>query len=457
MTASSKYTIALISLVGILLAGCAESSRPVSTGKGTIRALNASVTAPDIRFLLEEREIAIAVFKDSTTAASFDNLDYIANFDYRFLGDLTATRLTSTPFTLTADSDHLFVFTGSLTAPRTLLWERPNRTWDSAETVFEVEFAHLSPQLGAVDFYFATPGTMPIMGEAKASLSKRNRSALVELPEDDYELIVTTKDDPADVLFTSTVLAFAPAARYMVSLFDNDRSTVSPVEVRIIQQNGLSLTWSDAGSPPSLRLFNASYGLLPAPGVDLYRDMDFSTPVISGATFGVVTPYVATPPETSTFTFTEANNVGNILLESEFAVANGRLTTRFVHGSPPNLLSTPFIDDLRNVDNRVKLRLVQMSVEQTAVDLYLVENGIDIADVPPRFFNVPTSISPGYIEIDEGSYQIYATIPGEKTILAGPFDFDAAYGDVIHFALIDTADPVVLEWVKYDQVGFPVP
>ena len=162
------FFLLLIALTGL---GCAESTRPVANGNGNIRALNAAVTTPDIAFLLEERVIGLSRFKESTAIRQFDGLPYTANFDYQFFGDLTATRLASVPFELVNDTEYLFIFTGSLSAPGTLTWENPRRAWDGTESVIEIRFGHLSPQLGEVDMYFAAPGTVPVLGEARATLA----------------------------------------------------------------------------------------------------------------------------------------------------------------------------------------------------------------------------------------------------------------------------------------------
>ena len=227
-----KYRKAiLIVMIALVTSACVESTRSVSTGKGTIRALNAAVTTPSIAFLLEERLIGSAVYKESTLFREFDDLTYNANFDYQFFGDLMASRLATVPFDLVKDTDYLFIYTGSLAAPDTLVWERPIRAWEGSETVFELWFGHLSPQLGEVDIYFAAPDTAPVMGEARTTLSNGSRSSIVDMPQGDYEIIVTSKDDPADIIFQSATLTYGSVINIMVSIFDPDPSITAPISM----------------------------------------------------------------------------------------------------------------------------------------------------------------------------------------------------------------------------------
>ena len=262
----SLLTLLLLILAGLV--GCAESERPQATGKGTIRALNASPTAPNIGFLLEERVVGLAAFKNVTIVSLFDDLDYNVNFDYQLTGELQVTRLATVPFKLVADMDHLFIYTGTLAAPATILWQRPLRFWDGNETVMEIEFGHLSPQLGNVDVYFADPGTLPVAGESAATLSNGNHSAAFELAAGEYDLILTNSGDPADILFSSITFNYLPAISYLATIFDGDPSLTSPISVALFLESGASVELLNTDIQPMLRTFHAASG---TEAFDLYR------------------------------------------------------------------------------------------------------------------------------------------------------------------------------------------
>ena len=439
--------LALITLGAL---GCAETTRPVATGKGNIRGLNASVTTPALTFLLEERAIGVTNYKDSTLVRPFDNLDYNVNFDYRFAGTIQAARLITVPFTLVADMDYLFIFNGTLNAPEAMIWETPLREWDGTETVIEVQFGHLSPQLGEVDMYFAAPGTAPVLGEARATLTNGNHTAPIELPSGEYEIIITAPGDPTAVLYTSEAIDYLPTVSYLIVPFDTDPSLTTPMSVRAILGTGASVELLDVNTQPMLQTFHAAFA---TPNVDLFRDSDFSAPLIADVAFGEISPPVESVAVASTYTFTPADNAGATLLEQDFVLADGRHNTTFLAGEVGALAQFVVVDDLRQLDDSALLRIVQVSINQARVDIYVVFEGVDIADVAPSFFGLPVLSTTGYATFPENDYQVYATSFGTKDIIAGPVALSLAHGDIVQFAFVDTADPALGEFIKYQHLS----
>ncbi len=446
MKSMKLIALALITLGAL---GCVETTRPVATGKGNIRGLNASVTTPPIQFMLEERVIGVTDYKDSTLVRPFDNLDYNVNFDYRFAGTLQPARLITLPFTLVKDTDYLFIFNGTVNAPEAMIWESPLREWDGTETVIEVQFGHLSPQLGEVDMYFAAPGTAPVVGEARATLTNGNHTAPIELPSGDYEVIITAPGDPTAVLYTSEAIAYLPTVDYLIVPFDPDPSLTTPMSVRAILGSGTSVELLDVNAQPMLQTFHAAFA---TGNVDLFRDSDFSAPLIADVAFGEISPPVESVAVESTYTFTPADNSGATLLEQDFVLADGRHNTTFLAGEVGALASFTVVDNLRQLDDSALLRIVQVSINQARVDIYVVFDGVDIADVAPSFFGLPILTTTGYAAFNENDYQVYATTLGTKDIIAGPVALSLAHGDIVQFAFVDTADPAISDFIKYQHL-----
>jgi hypothetical protein len=448
----SLLTLLILILAG--LSGCAESERQQATGRGTIRALNASPTAPNLGFLLEERVVGVAQFKNITVSVVFDDLDYIANFDYQFTGELQVTRLASVPFKLDKDTDHLFIYTGTLAAPATLLWQRPSRVWDGTETIMAIEFGHLSPQLGEVDVYFSAPGTLPVAGESLATLSNGNHSIPFEISAGDYELILTSSGNPGDILYTSNTTTYLSSINYLASIFDGDPSLTSPISVGLFLESGASVELTDANVPPTLRTFHAAFG---TEAFDLFRDSDFSAPLIANVANNEASPTIDVPEAEATYTFTPVGNVGATLHEEDFAVTSGRHNTRILLGEVADLATTPLVDDFRWLEDSTRLRVMHAAFNQQTVNIFVVKTGVDIAERLPQFFSVNYQLSTGYANFAADSYELYATTVGTRDVLAGPFAVDFTNGDVVHFALVDTADPNVVEFIKYDHRSASAP
>ena len=443
--------ILVIGLLVALLGACAESQRPVATGKGGIHAINAAVGAPAVGFLLEERALGLPRFKNATPIELFDDLSYIANFDYLFLGELQTTRLASVPFDVDVGQDYLFVFTGSLAEPEVLLWERTIRIWDEGATLMQVTLAHLSPQLEEVDIYFAPPDVAPVLGEATATLTNGNFAAPIEVESGEFKLTVTAVGDPSDVLFESEGFTFVGSSSFLISLFDVDPSITAPISARIIgETNGISLEWGEVNSPPTSRLYHTANGVVP---VDLYLDGDFSEPLIGNTAYAELSAETPSVSGTFTNTVTEADNVGNILLEEEQLTPAGSRSTRFLVGNDVELLTLLVVDNLRPRDDGARFRLVQTSLNVPNQDIYILDTGEPLEEATPRFSGAFTPVNTDYISLLPGTYDIYITAAASETVAAGPVTFTVDDGDVVHYVVIDTDDPTVVDVIEYERAG----
>ena len=84
------------------------------------------------------------------------------------------------------------------------------------------------------------------------------------------------------------------------------------------------------------------------------------------------------------------------------------------------------------------------------IDLYAVGAGTPLdEDSIPRAINIGTGqrAVPGLIQTPN-TYDFYATVAGERTIVAGPLTLDVARGDIIELILFDTVSPDVGELVR---------
>jgi hypothetical protein len=129
--------------------------------------------------------------------------------------------------------------------------------------------------------------------------------------------------------------------------------------------------------------------------------------------------------------------------------ANTR-STSFLIGPPGDLDIVSFTDNRRSIAGVAKLRMTQLSTNFEEMDLYLLDAGTDIADVAPNFPSIDTGISTNFLQLEPGSYELTATVTGEKTVAAGPVALELADGGVTELAIVDTADPNVVSIVVYD-------
>jgi len=437
----------LLAATVLVLGGCTESQRPEATGKGTIRGIHAVPAGQDATFLIEERSLGNISYKNSTGTQEFDDLTYNFSFDARFPGDSSLTRIATETLTVAADMDYVFVLTGTIAAPSVLVWEAEERQWEGSETEFEVSAGHLASGSGAVDVYFAPPGTAPVAGSARGTLEFGERLPAFEIENGEYVLTVTAAGDPAAVLFKSSVRVYTERTSVLFTIQDADPSIVSGLSVRRIEQAGTSTEVGDPAFPPTRRFFNSAFG---SGNMDVYVGDDFTTPIVSNLAYGAVSADVPVPSGASDYTYTAAGNPGAILLEDEETVPPNTRATNFVAGEPDEVDALTFIDDRRPVTGFGKVRVIQVATSFDSVDVYLLDAGTDHEDTGPNLPRLASNLSSGYLHIEPGDYEISVTEIGEKALLAGPVPITVSASGIVETAVIDTTDPNLLNVVIYD-------
>ena len=435
-----------LAFAALVLSGCVESQRPEASGKGTISAIHAAPTAAELAFLIEERSLGNLTYKGAIGAQPFDDLTYDFNFDARVPGSASLQRIATETVSIVAGMDYVFALTGTVSAPSVVVWESEDRQWEGSETVLEVSAGHLAAGTGAVDLYFEAPGTAPIGGNARGSLSFGERLPAFDVEDGRYVLIVTEQGDPATILFTSASRDYNQQTTVLFTLHDADPSITSALSVRRIEEGGSSVELGDTGSPPTRRYFNAAFS---SGNVDVWLDDDFATPIVADLGYGGVSADVPVPSGASTYTYTTAGNPGAVLLEDEETVAVNTRGTNFLMGASGDLETVSVIDNRRAISGFAKVRVTQLSANLDLVDAYLLNAGTDINDVGPNIPRINTADSSDYLHLQPGNYELTVTQAGGKTVVAGPLALDLTSGDIAEVALIDTADPNLLNIVAY--------
>lgn len=434
----SHRSILLTLATCVLAAGCAESSLEEATGKADLSAINASVTAPEIQFFLEERNLGNVTFKGSTPAQEFDDLNYTINFDVVVPGESNRRRLVSMDVDVQPDRDYVFIFTGSVGNPDMLLWDTAERQWEGDETVFEMAFAHLSPASGPVDVYFAAPGTAPAAGNAVGTLANGERLDAAEFPEGEYELTLTPAGDAQTTLYLSGTRTYNAATTETLVLFDTDPSTTGDLNVRLISNAGAVAELPDPRFPPEVRVLHAAFDL---GNIDIAEDGDFNPPLVADLAFGELTPDIAVAAGTIDYTVTAAGNMGAVLAEEELTNIAGGHFNRTLVGPVDEPVFVSSASGRRPFSTSARLAFTHAASNFETVDIYLLQAGASVADNSPSSINIPFGFTSGLSSLVAGDYELSLTPNGEKTLLAGPIAIDLANGDVVDIFVLDTVDP----------------
>jgi hypothetical protein len=435
-------------LAAVLISGCSDGSAfPEATGKGSIRAINAISTSPTILFLIEERTIDNMAYKSATSKAAYDDLEYTFNFDSLLPGTIETTRIASRTVQIVKDVEYTFVVSGDLQAPTITLWERPEREFVEGGTVLEASFGHMSPVLGDVDIFLADPAIAPAAGNEVGTLTPGDELPPMDIQAGDYVLTITTAGMPGDTLFTSDILSLNAASTLQFMIFDTDGNDRGPVSVRLFDTvSGGAIALVDPLFPPTIRFLHASQDL---GVVDIFIDDPLTTPTLEDQDFRGISDEIEVSVGELPITYTAFDNIGTILMQENITMFAGTRIDYYVVGEGASPISIVALPDRRSVETLAKVTVVYTETNHDPLDLYIIETGLDIADFPARFSGMVAGQNTPLTQLPEGSYDLYLTVAGEKTVVAGPVLLDVALGDVVTAIVYDTVDTATADIVLF--------
>jgi len=443
-----RFALPLIFFTALLLSACGgESSLPVATGKASIRAINGVKTAPDVGFLIEERTLGTAGYRQITTLSRFDDLSYNFNFDVLFAGELELVRVASIFVDIIKDTDYIFVLTGTLAAPSILVWETPEREFAGTETTFEARFAHTAASLGSVDYYFAAPGVDPVAGEEAGTLVFGDVLPSIDFEAGEYVLTITAGGMPDQVLYESGTTTFAAITQFIVSSFDGDANSFAPIIARAITSGadsvGGSITMPDINHPPTAEFVNGSLAI---GTVDIYEDALLNSQIVADHAYKDVSAELEFSIGDNPFLYTPATLLSPVFIDDVVTFFGG-LRARVVAFGPSDALETrTYIPDRRTVETQAKLHIFNAAINFEFLNIFVVDADTTIEDKFPTRLAFTSGTFAPVIRLAEGSFDVYFTEFGEEAILAGPIRIDVVYGDVLGGMIFDTDDPAVLEF-----------
>jgi len=439
-----KRLILVFALMAV--AACtSESNLPNPTGKGTIRAINAMAGSPAVGFRIEERLIGSAAFQNVTGATRWDDFSFIFNFEASFLGELTVRRIASHTQKIDDGRDYTLVLTGDVATPVVSVWEGNEREWNGDETIFEVRFANVAEQasvLGPIDVYFAPDGTAPVDGEQIATLDFGEIMPPIDIEAIEYVLTITRAGDPLDILFQSVPALFVPQVKVTIPIFDENEQGTASLSVLAINSLGGTARLVDATADPTIRFIQASIDLAIS---DVYDDEMLTNLILSDHAFGDITDDMPIALGQTSHFYTPAGDTSAVLLESGLVTTFNTHSNWVVIGTAGNRFVHSFLPNRGSISIYATIQIYQGAFSNSRVDIYIVDAGVPIDDENTALFNLAFSVPSPALAYSAGSYDVYVTLPNEKTILGGPFPIDVVDGDVVELMIFDTVDPAVVD------------
>lgn len=438
---------ATVSAIALLTSACTgDSDRPVADGEGLVRAINTIPSAPEFVFLIEERIVGGVGYPNSSQLSRFDGLEYSFNFDVRLPDTVGAQRVASVPVNVEADHLYTFLITGDIAAPDIIVWDYAVREFAESETIFQARFGHTAEAYGPVDIYFAPPGIAPATGESVATLEFGELSAPIEREAGDYVYTITSAGNPGDILFESNSTVGTPRTSFIITPYDGTANTPGPISVRIINDAGGTSSLADINVSPTIRFIHASMALATS---DVFVDEMLTEQILANHAYRDTSEDLDITAGEYTFTYTAAGNPGSVLLETSGIVFPASRVEVYAVGEAGALATIITNPDRRSVETLTRFSFTHAAFNHPAVDLYVVEAGTALEDTLfPVFAGIPPGIPPVARDIDQGDLELYLTVAGEKTIIAGPIALTAALGDVFQYIAYDNVDPATADLVE---------
>ncbi len=441
-----RKTLLVLGCISALLASActSESNRPVANGEGVVRAVNTIPSSPSVLFLIEERSISTVEYSNVSDQSRFDDLEYIFNFEAVFPENNLQQRVASTTVNVEKDHEYTFVITGDLATPTIIVWDDLVREWAGTETTFQARFAHTAESLGPIDIFFAAPGVAPLAGQEAGTLGFGELLPASDYEAGDFVYTITTAGDPNDILFESNTLAANAQGGFIITVFDGTANDPGPLAVRVLPDEGGISSLAEVNVSPSIRFIHAAAALDPS---DVYTDELLMDQVLTDHSFRDVSGDIDIDSGNYTFTYTSVGNVGAVLFSGNGNVFPSTHNQLYVIGEAGALTSFIRIPDRRSVETLVKLTFIHTAVNHPLVDFYVVVAGTDIADEAPRFFSLAPTGTPVTTNVINGDLELYITVAGEKTVIAGPLALTTTLGDVIEYLSFDNVDPATADLV----------
>lgn len=435
----------VVTVIVALVAGAcgSDSQLPVASGKGNVRMINAISSSPSIGFLIEERTIDGVEYKSNSGRVRWDDLEYTFNFEISrpSLGD--PERIASRLLKVTRDIEYTFVLRGTLDSPAVDVWDIPEREFSGSETIFELRVGHAADALGDVDVYIDADGVAPVLGQQVATLSPGEVSSPADIETAEYVVTITAPGQPGDIVFQSEPTDFAASQSILITVFEGDENDTAPVNVRVFNELALNLPLADTRFPPTARFVHATPDLGTS---DIYDDAALQNRIVANLAFGDITGDIAMSVGEIPITATAPGNIGAIQLEDLLTTTAGTRLNYYLTARSGELVGLQGSIDRRSIETVARMTFFHSAANHSFVDLYVVDAGTTIEEQLPRQVILPYGFQSPAIALNAGSYDIYLTVSGEKTVLDGPIRLDAALGDVVEAVLLDRVDPSLAEF-----------
>jgi hypothetical protein len=392
----------------------------------SVRVLHASPDASNVDVLVDDQVVLSNVsYKQASEFLSV--LVGTRNVKVNEAG--TSNTVINEDLTLAFDSFTTIIATNFLAQIEPLVL--PDENTPPSGSVLKIRVVHSAPSAPPVDVYVTTPGAD--INAATPTLSDvafTEFSDFLEIPEDDYQIRVTTVGSK-DPVFDSGLLTLE-AGSILTAVAVDATGGASPISLVVLTNDPTTPFFEIDDKSGSLRVLHGSPD---APNVDVLVDDEI---VLEDVPYKAASKFLSVASGSRNIKV-NATGTSTTVIDADLDLALNSFTTiiatNFLAQIEPLVLpdeNTPSADP-----GSLKVRVVHGSPTAPVVDVYVTAPGVDINNATPILSDVAfTEFSP-FLEIPEGDYRIRLTEAGSKTPIydSGTVPLDA--GSILTVVAVD--------------------
>ena len=413
----------------------------------TLRALHASPDAPAVNILVNGAAALTGV--DYTQGSGFVPVVEETNVQVEAIVPGGNLIVIDEDLSLDYNSETTVIAVDDVAGPVRALAITNDSDSPITQGYFRAQVVHAAQGADPVDVYVTAFGadltaSDPING-AGTAIAFEQFSGQLEVPAGDYQIRITLDDQPLVEVYDSGEISLAAGADLMIVAVDNVGPGDSAVQLVVLDGTAAS-TLYDTNTPAAAVAAHLSPD---APAVDLLAD-DNAT---AGDDALALTRNVAFPaacvldsvPAPGDYTISVVANADNSVVATTFPLVVGQgdeataIVSGFLAAGTPAITTIPLATDARSVITETKLRVTHASPSTPAVDIYLVADGIDIANEDPAFEDVVFGQDTGVLSIAADDYDAYVTLADSKVPAISLTELSFAGGEVLEVIARDPA------------------
>jgi hypothetical protein len=435
---AKHLTLSLLLLAAVSACDQGRKAPP----KTVVRVVNAAPSFTALEFRREETSGSSLDFK-SGTEFSYDVDSYDFHVEVRPSTGSAPERVASFAKTLAADTSYTVVLTESAGAVQPVVLEHPTPAANATEA--QILALHAAPGAPAVDLYIEPAGAVIGAATPRGTLDLGATLAPRNIAAGDYQVTLTTAGNAADVLLSSATFTLAAGSTTSFVVAAESGETNAPLSVLASQASAIALY--DRNATSAIRVINGATDGAPR---DVAIDGQFAPPLFPAAPFAAETGFLPVTGGEHTVNVTPVGNPGALELNQSISPAAPQLYTLIFSGDAGALTHAIVPESARRLARDAKLRFFNVARQFTTLDIFLVNQGVDISQAAP-LTAIGTPGASSTVTLPPGTYDIVMRQTGTANVVAGPQSVTVAAGGIYSVLAINGPDTATATIVLLDD------